>query len=486
MSLIIKRDEIDKNIGAPNIEAPYHVLHTVNAYFKNDISQHYFLPTVTLENQLDKFIPWGATVPDSQGNYFYTSFTSTTFVLPYLYFKITGAKLTIQNLVKFNYLLQLLSILMIFLLLRKINFKASQNQILSNVSSFLASILIFIFSTEFMISFGLGYWAQSISQILIITQLYILILIIQDVFSNKRLILLALVSIIFCYTEWTGFSTTGLISLYFLYLFLTRRNKESLKIFFTLISSIVISGLLIFAHYGFVIGFENLLNALYSRFSARSTGKIDYIFLLIGYVKSYGLYIFILPVFYFILQKNENQKIIDYKLFYFPIFFSLVLVVENIIMMQHAVQYSYDRLKFGILLVLLFNIFFLYFLSMKRNTYSTLIMGGVILLSAVQNIDTYRNILRQYSNFEELNKKNIEFIKTIEIGNSTIICTNTKVRGYINILFDRSIYEGIQNLEKCKELAKKKNANKIIFINAEISFPDIPKFLQIETYDLLK
>jgi hypothetical protein len=189
VSLVIKKDEIYKNIGAPNIEAPYHVLHTVNAYIKNDISQHYFLPTVTLENELDKFIPWGATVPDTQGNYFYTSFTSTTFVLPYLYFKITGAELNIQNLVKFNYLLQFTSIILIFLLLRKINFKASQNQILSNLSSFLASILIFIFSTEFMISFGLGYWAQSISQILIVTQLYILISIIQDGFSNKKLIL---------------------------------------------------------------------------------------------------------------------------------------------------------------------------------------------------------------------------------------------------------------------------------------------------------
>jgi hypothetical protein len=321
---------------------------------------------------LDKFIPWGATVPDTQGNYFYTSFTSTTFVLPYLYFKITGAELNIQNLVKFNYLLQFTSIILIFLLLRKINFKASQNQILSNLSSFLASILIFIFSTEFMISFGLGYWAQSISQILIVTQLYILISIIQDGFSNKKLILLGLVSIVFCYTEWTGFSTTGLISLYFFYLFLIKKDKENLKIFFTLIFSIVISGVLIFLHYGFVIGFENLFNALYSRFSARSTNKIDYIFLLIGYVKSYGLYIFILPILYFVLLKNKNDKIINYKLFYFPVFFSLVLIVENIIMMQHAVQFSFDRLKVGIFLVLLFNIFFLYFelLTIKSPPYN--------------------------------------------------------------------------------------------------------------------
>ena len=82
-----------------------------------------------------------------------------------------------------------------------------------------------------------------------------------------------------------------------------------------LIFSIVISGVLIFLHYGFVIGFENLFNALYSRFSARSTNKIDYIFLLIGYVKSYGLYIFMLPILYFVLLKNKNDKIVNYNLF---------------------------------------------------------------------------------------------------------------------------------------------------------------------------
>lgn len=494
ISLVIKKDEINKNIGAPNIEAPYHVLHTINAYMKNDISQHYFLPTVTLEKELDKFISWGATVPDTQGNYFYTSFTSTTFVLPYLYFKITGAELTIQNLVKFNYLLQLLSIIMIFLLLRKINFKASQNQTLSNVASFLASILIFVFSTQFMISFGLGYWAQSVSQILIITQLYILISIIQDGFSNKKLILLGFVSIIFCYTEWTGFSTTGLISLYFLYLFLTRKEKENLKIFFTLMFSIVIGGLLIFLHYGLVIGFENLLNALYSRFSVRSTGKIDYIFLLIGYVKSYGLYIFILPILYFILQKNENDKIIDYKLFYFPIFFSLVLIVENIIMMQHAVQFSFDRLKFGILLVILFNVFFLDFLTIRKNIYYILIILGLILLSVIQNIDTYKNTLKQYAIFESIHEKNIEFIDLININNNkSILCSNIDVRGYFNLLINRSIYEGIQNLEKCKELAKERNASTAIFFSAEWIFNNvsgfdkfkvIPEFLKVEIFNL--
>ena len=145
-----------------------------------------------------------------------------------------------------------------------------------------------------------------------------------------------------------------------------------MKIFIALISSIIIGGLLIVAHYGFVIGFENLFNALYSRFSARSAGRIgSVLWLIIGYVKSYGLYLLIIPITYVIL-KNDNKNI-GYKLYFFPILYALLLLMENIIMMQHAGQFSFDRLKVGVFLAILFNVLFLYVFVIKKNIYTKLI-----------------------------------------------------------------------------------------------------------------
>ncbi len=110
---------------------------------------------------------------------------------------------------------------------------------------------------------------------------------------------------------------------------------------------------------------------------------------------------------------------------------------------------------------------------------------GGILLSAIQNIDTYKNTLKQYSNFQEIHKKNIEFRKIIPVDDKTILCTNIGVRGYMNILFDRSIYEGIASLQRCKELAKDRKAEKAIFISSKWVFSDIPEFLGAEGYVLV-
>lgn len=105
-------------------------------------------------------------------------------------------------------------------------------------------------------------------------------------------------------------------------------------------------------------------------------------------------------------------------------------------------------------------------------------------MSAIQNIDTYKNTLKQYSNFEEIHKKNIEFKKSISISEKSTLCSNIGIRGYANLLFDRSIYEGISNLEKCKELAQNRGSENAILFSAKWVFSDIPEFLYSEMYDL--
>lgn len=60
---------------------------------------------------------------------------------------------------------------------------------------------------------------------------------------------------------------------------------------------------------------------------------------------------------------------------------------------------------------------------------------------------------------------------------------NISVRGYLNLAFDRDIYEGVPNFQKCKELAQARNAESCIFINFEQGFTDIPILLDIEQYN---
>lgn len=70
-----------------NADATWHTLLTIEAYNETPISEHLFLPIVSLGSQDDKYIPWGATIPDENGNYYYTSFSVAGYFFPWLFMK---------------------------------------------------------------------------------------------------------------------------------------------------------------------------------------------------------------------------------------------------------------------------------------------------------------------------------------------------------------------------------------------------------------
>ena len=71
-----------------NSDATYHTLLTIEAYDQTPMSKHLYLPIVSLGKSDDKWIPWGATIPDKEGNYYYTSFSPAGYYLPWLFMKI--------------------------------------------------------------------------------------------------------------------------------------------------------------------------------------------------------------------------------------------------------------------------------------------------------------------------------------------------------------------------------------------------------------
>lgn len=62
-------------INYRNADATWHTLLTIEAYNQTSPIDHLFLPITSLGGESDKGIPWGATIPDNKGNYYYTSFS---------------------------------------------------------------------------------------------------------------------------------------------------------------------------------------------------------------------------------------------------------------------------------------------------------------------------------------------------------------------------------------------------------------------------
>lgn len=75
----------DGEIDYLNSDATWHTLLTVSAYEETPVRDHLFLPIVSFGKEDDKNIPWGSTIPDDKGNYYYTSFSPAGYFAPWFF-----------------------------------------------------------------------------------------------------------------------------------------------------------------------------------------------------------------------------------------------------------------------------------------------------------------------------------------------------------------------------------------------------------------
>src|SRR5262249_22438700 len=70
----------DSRENVVDLDATYHVLLTVRAYQETPASVHHFWPLVTLGDAPERGVPFGTTVPDAHGIYYYMSFAPAGFL----------------------------------------------------------------------------------------------------------------------------------------------------------------------------------------------------------------------------------------------------------------------------------------------------------------------------------------------------------------------------------------------------------------------
>lgn len=93
-----RSDEVDYL----NADATWHTLLTIEAYNEMPVSEHMSLPIVSLGGDENKYISWGATIPDEEGNYYYTSFSPAGYFAPWLFMKVFRLEICEKSLYIFN------------------------------------------------------------------------------------------------------------------------------------------------------------------------------------------------------------------------------------------------------------------------------------------------------------------------------------------------------------------------------------------------
>ena len=472
-------------INYRNSDATFHTLLTIQAYEDTPISEHKFLPLVNFGNPDDKFISWGDTIPDPKGNYFYTSFSWIGYFLPWAFIKLFHLPINETSLYIFNTTLFALSAIL-WLTLVSLFYRDNKNRyILIPIAA-----LTFIFSPELMHGMGLVYWHQSILQVTLPAQMlaYYLWRKQNSMHAKRAFFALTLFNPL---TEWTGYvANVG----YACYEFLWHRKDASWHAWRTIfwIGGLTAAAFVLFTvHYLLVIPADQYFITVLRRFIGRSLiGKHQQLGALRenifgGYIRSFfAWWLFIALLFFWILFRNNKLEIKPQSK---AILFILAFLgLENALMQEHTIYYSYDRMK----MVFLVSFISCELLDQLLNTSASsrkkwvcsLVFPAALVCCAI-NIYNYQKTTDYVwkIDYRANNIKFAEYIKN-QFPESTLGSV-IYVRGYINMLFHRSIYEKA-TLPQLTEIAQKQHKRYAIVLYFDGDYKWFLYQLSLPTYSL--
>jgi len=438
IALLWRLPDFHDGIGAQSLEASYHVLLSLNALDESGMARHWWLPTITLGGSHDQQVSWGATIPTHGGAYVYTSFTSYGFLAPYLGLKAAGLTPSLHSLALFNAALGALTALLLFRLLYLVLRSNGATRGLAATTATLAC-LVAVFSREALLSQGVLYWVQSFYQVLLLAGLLTLFHYLTATEPHQRTRLGWVLAGLVCFgalTEWTGYVFGGgLVALFWLQ---RHQLPEGRRLAWRLAFATALAGLLVLLHYSLAAGLLPTLKAFARRFLARSPNHAHLADFFAGYGLSFGLFLAAVAVAGGVLL--WQRRVLKWpRSTVLLLMAASVPLLENLLLLQHATQFSFDRLKFIFPAALLLG---LAFITLK--TTGRALLAVLLVVAAFQNAHTYRSDLARYAGWTAIDRQNQALAGLVrgqvDLG-CTLISTDMTVRGYANLLFHRSIHE---------------------------------------------
>lgn len=472
LSFSLRQNDFTEIAGSQNLEASYHVLLTVKAIDESPARNHLFLPSVSLGNEADKHIPWGVTVPTKTGDYIYTSFNFPGFVAPYLWFKAFNIKQSATNLSYFNALLGSISSLILFALCYGLLRTTGYSVYIASIASALACT-VSIFSREALISQGLTYWPQSLYQLILGATLLILYKFLESNKKGTKFHALIALAFIGALTEWSGYVlNAGLVLLLWIG---CHDSKECRKLSVWIFAATALAAISTVIHFSAAVGFSPAIEAIVGRFLARSTGAGSIAGLVQGYGQSYGLFLLLVigiaAVSGFTKSPETDPKRGQVLLMIFLA--SCIPLIENLVMLQHATAYTFDRLKFIFPAAIIFA-----FCFARSKMIGRAFLFAASIAASFQGYKSYRADLANYSAWAAIDKSNRVFaekVKASAASKCAVFVSSIGVRGYANLLFNHGVYEHMTP-QDAEVLLRRRHGCELIYIEGSYAFPDLPKY----------
>jgi hypothetical protein len=491
ITLGLRIDMFSGDSAAQGLEATYHVLWTAKALAESDSSAHFYLPTVTLIPEPGNPIRWGATVPTPAGASIYTSFPPLGFLLPAVALQaVDGGSFASLGLM--NSLVGLVAALALAGLARAMVLRIGavhddhgpEARWRHGWVVFVLCAVSYLLAREVLVSHGPVVWAHSMSQIALITGCWLAFRIFTRRGSVGTVVGIVLVALLYPSLEWTGFVFNAGLILALVYDGVRRQGGAlALSAAGGVVLATLAAGALLLVHFSAAIGIEPLLEALRGRAAARDYDHRALLGLPLGYFVSFGALLPMAAIGLWWMLSTPREHVPDGR-FWLLIFVATFPMLENVVMMQHAYQFSFDRLKLAVPLVLICA---MALWQARMPDRSPLALFGLTAAVIWSNVQIFGHDVVYYKSWGSLNAANTRLVDRLAQdpdADCGPVGTNGTVRGYINVTFGRDIHENTtpEGLARRTELAPGCN---FVFVQTVPSpFSDLPEFVAIEVYDV--
>jgi len=468
-------------VRLPNLNRPLSKHHEFNAalilipmdIWKESSAKAYdFSPVMTYWNPHDKEIN-NITVEgiEKEGDYYYLSFPSMTYILPYVCFQLFGVAPSPIALQVFNMLIHFICILLIYLIIKNISVRILGNGNY-HISAIIGSI-IFAFSPTPLWFMGNGYTHHTLVVVFI---LWAILSSVKLLYENKERLLMnafqLLVALFFAgMTAWISFILMFILTVFALL------KKQKTKAIYALIVVPVISGLasilLTYLQYSKVVGSDTFIEYMQGRFSVRSSANkenITFFHLVFGTFKWYvlGYLPALLLLIYEFLKLNYFKNLLSKSVKLFLLLGLFFVFSHHFLLSEFTIAHNYSVLIDGVIISLFLGLIYQQLESEGRLTTKRLtFILPVLFLSIGQYYFINRpGIFGQNGERYDYMKAIGHSIKTNSVPSDLIFTLNLKEKPNPQVIYyAKRNFHQLNNMSEVEEiLSKKNNVSAKVFI----------------------
>lgn len=352
-----------------NNEASAHFLNSLGRYHQRPLSEHWFAISAPCTEPPEKpcvkngnaNIKGSAVVSSERlaGEDVYTSFPPGSMIIASMFVLNISEILNIDSITAmrgFNWFLCLAAAFLFLFTLGKLSYIPPKK------GAWLAGMatLPLLVSVEALHSHHLSLWAHQVFQPI----LALVLLASSSPLTTRRSIIIGLLCSIACWVEWTGFLLSAGLSVF---IFALSPSPDKIKNFIFFSLSSMLGPIALLVYYDQLIGLNPYLNSLMVRFSSRTV--VDYYSWkdwLDSVMQSYGSWATaVTPMIIFGLFASfkkplpeARQACVEFKKkqMYAQLAVLGFILTENLLMFEHSIVYTFDRLKisfaFGFLIMI--------------------------------------------------------------------------------------------------------------------------------------